>query len=67
LLDRDGRQSLPGNNPFSGFTLNPNQTSLAQVVQSYDSPTWDSRGTYGHISSNLSAWIEQAIAIRGRY
>lgn len=67
LLDRYGRQSLPGNNPFSGFTLNQNQTPLTQVVQTFDSPTWDSRGTYGYICSNLSAWIEQAVAVRGRY
>ncbi|MBE7508507.1 MAG: TIR domain-containing protein [Planctomycetia bacterium] len=65
LKDRNGRQSVQGQNPFSGF--NVNGTLLTSIVHAYVPPYSDSQQVYAHINGNLSDWIETAIAIRGRY
>lgn len=65
LQDQSKRQSTKGGNPFGGITMG--QTPLSSIARVYDPPYWDSTSVYAHITSNLTAWVEEAIAIRGRY
>jgi hypothetical protein len=60
LRNLDGQQSSKGANPFA-------QVNLGQVASVYDPPSWDSKQVYGRIASNVTAWIENAVALRGRY
>lgn len=57
---RNGRCSK-GKNPFKEFAVNGK--NLADVVKCYD-PGYDA---YNNISSNIEAWINEAINIRGKY
>lgn len=66
LKDFSGKQSTKGNNPFLDFNMS-NGSKLSDVVKAYDPPYYDSKHVYGHISSNLSSWIEEAIQIRNSY
>lgn len=65
LLDRDGRQSVKGRNPFGDFTVGG--VSLSSIVRAYDPPFTFSQNVYGHIKDNLSDWVEEAIRIRAKY
>ncbi|MFF0218285.1 TIR domain-containing protein [Streptomyces vinaceus] len=62
LFDRDGLKATKGRNPFDDFTLG--SKSMSSVVKAYDPPFSSSEYVYGHISSNLAAWVEEAIEIR---
>lgn len=61
----DEKQSVKGNNPFDDFNLNG--TKLSSIVKAYDRPYSDSKAVYAYIKNNLENWIEEAIAIRGKY
>lgn len=65
LVDRDGRQSSKGANPFAKFTVG--QQGLSSIVKTYDPPSTNSRTVYNHIANNVDAWIEEAINIRNRH
>ncbi|MFG1711023.1 TIR domain-containing protein [Nonomuraea sp. M3C6] len=65
LLDRNSHQSYKGHNPFDDF--NVDGVKLSSIVKAYDPPFTTSTYVYGHITSNIAAWVEEAIAIRARY
>lgn len=65
LLDADKRQDAKGRNPFSD--LNLAGTPLSSIVKAYDPPYATSTAVYDHIKGNLTAWVEEAIAIRQKY
>ena len=43
------------------------QTPLSTVVTCYNLPGWNSTARYNWIASNLSAMVEEAIAIRNQF
>ena len=66
LLNRDGRASTKGSNPF-GFINLTNGGTIAnhpQIATTYDPPYADSRDVYGYIRNNLEQWVENAIRNR---
>jgi hypothetical protein len=65
LKDANGKQSTKGKNPFADFNINKIQ--LGNIVKAYDPPYTDSKDVYNYISENIEKWIEDAIAIRGKY
>ena len=67
LLNSAQQQSTKGSNPFSGFTVGDKKTSLTSIAKVYDPPYTTSTYVYSHIKDNLSAWIEEAITIRGQH
>jgi hypothetical protein len=67
LRNLRGLQSSKGRNPFAGFTIQNGRTTLSSVVKAYDPPHRDSKDAYSYITSNLAAWIEEAIRIRAHY
>jgi hypothetical protein len=67
LLDRNKKQSVKGNNPFALINLGSTTTMLSSLVKAYDPPYTISTSVYNHISNNLAAWVEEAIAIRAKY
>ncbi|MBD3340065.1 MAG: hypothetical protein GF353_13205 [Candidatus Lokiarchaeota archaeon] len=67
LKDKDGNQSLTGNNPFTGFTVGDDKIKLSSIVKCYDPPYSTSTNVYCYIKENIVDWIEEAIEIRERY
>lgn len=67
LKNSAGQQSSKGSNPFTGFTVGTDKTPLSSIVKAYDPPYSTSTNVYDHIKSNLAAWVEEAITIRGKY
>lgn len=65
LKDLSGDQCTKGANPFTSFTVG--STSLSSIVKCHDPPYSDSKAAYGYIKTNLEAWIETAITIRGQH
>ena len=65
LKDSGGKQSFQGNNPFNNIVVN--NLSLHQVLKLYNPPYSDSKLVYDYISNNISAWVEEAVAIRNKY
>ncbi|AFY60228.1 TIR domain-containing protein [Synechococcus sp. PCC 6312] len=65
LKDKDGNQSIKGNNPFDDFTIG--DKIMSSIVAAYDPPFLTSTYVYNHIYNNLADWIEKAIEIRARY
>lgn len=65
LKTLSGQQSSKGRNPFEAFNLDG--TPLSSIVKVYDPPFIDSKQVYAYISSNLAAWFDEAIRIRGEY
>jgi hypothetical protein len=65
LKDLGARQSTQGANPFDGFTVH--QTQLSSIVKAHNPPYYESKQVYGYIRDNLPAWIDEAVAIRGKY
>lgn len=65
LLNQHRQQTVRGNNPFAHFTMDRDKnTSLANLVRTYDPPYYDSKQVYAHIAANLSAWIDEGIKVR---
>lgn len=62
LKNRDGKQSLQGNNPFDGFTLNGKK--LSTFVKAYNPPYTVSTDVYAYISQNLAGWVNEATKLR---
>ncbi len=67
LKDRLGRQDLQGDNPFDQITFNGTRQSLPSIVKAYNPNSNDSQLAYAAITSNLQAWVEEAIRIRQQY
>lgn len=67
LQDRGRRQSSKGDNPFDGFTMKRDGTTLSSIVKAYDPPYSLSTDVYAYIKQNLAAWVEEAISIRENY
>jgi hypothetical protein len=65
LKDDYGRQASKGANPFDAFNIDG--VSLSRIVKSYEPPYTDSKSVYAHIVNNIEAWVDEAVAIRGRY
>ena len=67
LKDAAQNQSTKGKNPFSHIKMKRDNASLSSIIKTYDPPHSDSKAAYDHIKQNLSAWIEEAVAIRNAY
>ncbi len=65
LKDRNGYISQKGSNPFSHLRVG--STPLSSIVECYTPSGRNSRGRYAWIEENLSAMVEEAIAIRSSY
>jgi hypothetical protein len=65
LKDANQQQSTRGANPLQSVSLKG--TPLSSIVRAYDPPFSLSTSVYDHIKQNLDAWVEEAVAIRGRY
>ena len=65
LKDRDGVQSMQGNNPFDSFSIG--DVKLSQICKAYNPPFSDSKRVYNYIQENIADWIEEAIKIRNSY
>ena len=63
LLDRYGRQSRKGANPFSSPRLRDGM-HLSQYIRAYDPPYVNSKDVYGYISDHIEGWVERAIKER---
>lgn len=63
LKNLNGLTSAMGSNPFDDFTIGGKQ--LSSVVKLHFPSGADSKAVYADIKSNLDAWVEQAIKIRG--
>lgn len=62
LLDHSSNSSTVGANPFAGITVG--STKLGDVVPLKNPIGADSKAVYATISSNIEAWIEEAIKLR---
>ena len=67
LLDRYGRKSTKGRNPFADIPIDRYGRRLSRIVKAYDPPRLTSRGVYSYISANIVSWVEEAISIRDNY
>ncbi|MDX1992637.1 MAG: TIR domain-containing protein [bacterium] len=65
LKDKNGFTSMSGGNPFDFVTLG--DQALSSIVKLYDPPYFTSTDSYNYIKKNLENWVEEAIAIRGKY
>lgn len=63
ILDYNQQTSGAGANPFDGISLADGRR-LSSLVKVYEPPYVSSPDVYAHISKNLAAWIETAIADR---
>ena len=74
-------QANKGVNPFDLFyidkainyiaerssPLDANDIKMSSVCKAYDSEFYSSKYVYDDIKDHIEAWIEEAIAIRGKY
>lgn len=67
LLDSSGNGTTKGSNPFDDFTLKDGKAKLSSVVKAHNPTGATSKDVYGQISTNLSAWIEEAVKIRDEF
>jgi hypothetical protein len=66
LEDASGSQSPKGASPFGGLELGRG-TSFAKVARAYDPPYSTSADVYRYVEANLAGWVDEALAIRGRF
>lgn len=66
LEDRDGKQSLKGNNPFD-YVKDYKGEKLSKHVQVFESQYYSSKSVYNDISNNIENIIENAINNAGKY
>ena len=62
-----GHISTMGANPFSYVRVPGTQTLMSKVVRCYNPPGRNSTERYNWIARNLSAMVEEAVAIRNRF
>ena len=65
LKNKDGETSKAGGNPFDSVTVG--EKKLSSIVKLYDPAGATSTSVYASISSNLEAWVNEAIEIRSKY
>jgi len=65
LLDKNGKQSDKGANPFAALTISSQY--MSSIVKAYNPPYTSSKFVYNHIADNIEAWVEEAITIRSKY
>ncbi|RKH71735.1 molecular chaperone Tir [Corallococcus sp. AB049A] len=65
LLNKDGKSSAPGANPFD--LLNIKGKSFSQIASLKTPSGVDSKAAYADIAKNIEAWVEEAIKIREKY
>lgn len=66
LKDRHGNQTAKGSNPFDGLVVD-GKHPLSSIARLHDTPFATSDYVYGHIKENLVSWVDEAIAIRGKW
>lgn len=66
LRDASGAQARKGSNPFDSISLGKGGRKLSNVVKAYDPPFTVSTSVYEHIKTNIEAWVDEAVIIRGR-
>jgi hypothetical protein len=66
LLDRDGKASSAGANPFSAFTIKNGTVRLDSVVDVYTPAGSSSTDAYAFIRDNIASWVEAGIAKRSQ-
>ena len=66
LLNREGKASTKGNNPFNYIKLKDGLTvaSYSQNAMTYDPQYSDSKDVYASIAGNLEGWVEYALKNR---
>ena len=67
LLGTESLPSTPGTNPMSKVNFTGTSKTLADVAPLKTPSGTDSKAIYASISSNIEAWIEEAIRIRKNY
>ncbi len=67
LKNRFGQQDVQGQNPFDLITFNNTRRPVSSVVKAYNPATSDSQRAYATITTNLQAWVEEAIQIRRNF
>lgn len=77
LKDRNGQQSVKGQNPFDYIQVKPVKGSawlrdytcekLSDIVYVEDPPYTTSQNVYDYIKQHLVGWIDTAILLRGGY
>ncbi len=67
LKDRYGHTSTMGANPFSYVRVPRIQRPMSTVVRCYNPSGRNSTDKYNWIASNLSAMVEESIAIRNQF
>jgi hypothetical protein len=67
LLGTDGLPSVAGAEPMSKVTFSGSNKSLSGIAPLKSPAGADSKAVYASISSNIEAWIEEAIAARKNY
>jgi hypothetical protein len=66
LLDREGKQSTKGTNPFY-YIKHDDGTRLSSIVKDYDSNYQSSEYVYNDIKQHFAEWVEESIRIRNKY
>ena len=66
LLNREGKRSTKGDNPFNYIKLRNGLTiaDYPQNVKTYDPKYSDSKDVYACIANNLEQWVENALKNR---
>lgn len=59
LLDRDGKQSRKGRNPFD---IEVDGVRLSDHVKVHDPRAKDSQRAYGRIAEGIEGWVEEAVS-----
>ena len=62
MLDRDGKQSRKGRNPFE---IDLDGVRLSDHVKVHDPRAKDSQRAYRHIAESLHGWVEEAVRDAG--
>lgn len=62
LKDKDENTSIMGSNPFDEFNVNGKK--LSTIVKTYNPTGVTSKDVYETISTNLAAWLDEAVKIR---
>lgn len=67
LLDTSSQASTPGVDPMSKVTFSNPRKTLSGIAPLKTPAGADSKAVYASISTNIEAWIEEAIKIRKDY
>lgn len=69
LLDRRGRPSKEGKNPFQGISTPDGKLSdLVELHNPFVFPIFGtSKGAYDSIKNNIFEWVEEAVSIRAEH